>query len=203
MARWRSRLPHWEVAEHWHFITIRCQGSLPSEARRKIREIHEALSKIDPQHADFAQLQRQYFLSTEKYLHQNVGFAPFAQPATNRSCLEDWQGLNDDGWQVGEAVIMPNHLHGLIYPDKTHRPLREALIRFKGRSARRLNLILGRKGRFWQQDWFDRWMRHEGELGKTIDYIRQNPVKAKLVREWQDWPWRISQIEANHPTQTP
>tara|TARA_B110000003_G_C16288574_1_gene393931 strand:+ start:482 stop:598 length:117 start_codon:yes stop_codon:yes gene_type:complete len=35
-------------------------------------------------------------------------------------------------------------------------------------------------------------MRHEGELTKTIRYIRNNPVKAKLVSEWSDYHWRIS-----------
>ncbi len=198
MSRWRGRLPHWEVAERWHFITIRCQGSLPPEARVKIREIHRALSQITATDPEFAQLQRQYFLSTEKYLDQNFGFAPFVQTTANRSCLEDLERLEGDGWLVGEAVIMPNHLHCVIYPGEKHLPLREALSRLKGRSARRLNVLLKRQGRFWQQDWFDRWMRNEAELDKTINYIRQNPVKAKLVDDWRDYPWRISKYDASY-----
>ena len=171
--RWRSRLPHWEVEGHWHFVTIRCHGSLPAVAKLKLREIHTSLAEIDPQSEAFQQLQRRYFLTTEKYLDAVIA-------------------MGDEGWLVGEATVMPNHIHLLILRQNSDFSLKEILERFKGRSARWINQALGRSGRFWQEDWFDRWMRHEGELTKTIDYIRNNPVKAKLVSEWKDYRWRIS-----------
>ena len=40
-------------------------------------------------------------------------------------------------------------------------------------------------------------MRHEGELRKTVAYIRNNAVKTQMVRQWRTYPWRISrELEA-------
>jgi putative transposase len=62
---------------------------------------------------------------------------------------------------------------------------------FKGRTALVANRILGRTGEFWQSEWFDHWTRDDTETARVTAYIRQNPVKAGLVRQWQDWPWRL------------
>lgn len=190
--RWRSRLPHWEVAGHWHFVTIRCHGSLPSIAKIKLRAIHESLQQIDAQSEEFHQQQRRYFITTEKYLDVGSGFAPFTENAACERCLDAFKVIEKEGWLVGEATVMPNHVHLLILCENSPYSLKEILERFKGRSARWINQLSNRSGRFWQEDWFDRWMRNEGELTKTIAYIRNNPVKAKLVKEWSDYRWRIS-----------
>ena len=88
---------------------------------------------------------------------------------------------------------MPNHVHFLIFPTEGAMPLKKAVERFKGRRAREVNRILGREGRFWQQDWFDRWMRDEAERARTVEYIRMNPVKAGMVKDWRKYPGRISE----------
>jgi hypothetical protein len=67
--------------------------------------------------------------------------------------------------------------------------LSKALRQIKGRSARACNLALGKSGTFWQRDWFDRWMRSDSELAKVRRYIEQNPVKARLVKKANDYPW--------------
>jgi REP element-mobilizing transposase RayT len=59
----------------------------------------------------------------------------------------------------------------------------------KGRTARRINLALGRTGMLWQREWFDRWMRDDDEWERSVAYIHQNPVKAGLARSWQDHLW--------------
>lgn len=100
--------------------------------------------------------------------------------------------MENDGWLVGEAVVMPNHLHLLIRRKVSSYSLREVLIRFKGRSSHSINREIDRSGKLWQQDWFDRWMRHDAECRKVIEYIRQNPVKARLCDQWDAYPWRIS-----------
>ena len=194
-ARWRSQLPHWEVRGHWHFVTIRCQGSLPAQAREKVKNIHRSLQEIEANDPAFAQLQRQYFLTTEKYLDSAEGFAPLTTSAICERMLSALEKVEEDGWHLGEAVIMPNHLHFLIIQQPVPSlPLKETIERLKGRSARWANQELKRSGRFWQEDWFDRWMRHESERLKTIRYIRNNPVKARLARNWNDYPWRISRF---------
>jgi REP element-mobilizing transposase RayT len=158
----------------------------------KLLEIHRSLQSVDSQSEDFHQLQRRYFLTTEKYLDAGAGFAPFVESGPCEACLEAVITMETEGWLVGEATVMPNHLHLLILRQDSEFSLKEILKRFKGRSARGINQALERSGRFWQEDWFDRWMRHEAELTKTIAYIRNNPVKAKLASQWRDYRWRIS-----------
>ena len=65
-----------------------------------------------------------------------------------------------------------------------------AIVRgWKSFTARRANEQLGRSGPFWHADYFDRYMRNEDQLNRTIEYVEQNPVKAGLVSNAADWPW--------------
>jgi len=180
-SKWRSQLPHWEVRGAWHFITIRCAGSLPKTAQDRIREIRDQLEAIDPNSPDFSQLQRQYFLTAEKYLDAGSGFAPFTTPVLCRTTITAMQKTETEGWHVGDGVLMPNHVHLLMRKKSdSGLDLKSAVQRMKGRSARSANIALNRTGRFWQEDWFDRWMRDESEYERTRSYIENNPVKAHL-----------------------
>ncbi len=164
----------------------------------RVREIHTNLQSIEPASPQFAALQRQYFSTCEKYLDRHEGFAPITSAphdATATALLAAWRGLAAPtaGWLVTHAVAMPNHVHFIMAPHReSPAPLRTALRAWKGRVARQANLALGRTGAFWQSDWFDRWLRTDAEEARVIDYIQQNPVKAGLVRQWTDWPHRIS-----------
>jgi REP element-mobilizing transposase RayT len=59
----------------------------------------------------------------------------------------------------------------------------------KRHTAREANLRLGRSGAFWQTESYDRYSRDHEEWWRTIRYVLNNPVKAGLVQDWQDWPW--------------
>ncbi len=61
--------------------------------------------------------------------------------------------------------------------------------RIKGSSARYINLALDRKGTLWQKDSYDHYVRNEREWRNILSYILENPVKAKLVKHWKDWPY--------------
>lgn len=56
-------------------------------------------------------------------------------------------------------------------------------------TARRANPLLGRSGAFWQDESYDHVIRDSPELERTISYVINNPVKAKLVTSWDLWPW--------------
>lgn len=59
----------------------------------------------------------------------------------------------------------------------------------KGWTARCCNLELERRGQFWQHESFDHVIRNQAEWEKIVDYVVNNPVKAGLVNEWQNWKW--------------
>ena len=90
-------------------------------------------------------------------------------------------------WEPVEYAIMPNHIHLLVA--LTESSLRPTMISFKRWTAGKAIAMLGLKTRpFWQEEWFDHWVRTDLEYTRIIEYIRANPVKAGLVRDYRDWP---------------
>jgi len=57
----------------------------------------------------------------------------------------------------------------------------------KSYTANQANRLLGRSGRFWQDESYDHWVRNDTELARIVDYIAANPVRANLVEEPKDW----------------
>ena len=84
-------------------------------------------------------------------------------------------------------VVMPNHVHLAVEIWQT--PLVELMRDWKGYSARRINRLLGRCGKLWQDDYWDRYLRDEAHYRKVVHYIEWNPVKAGLVPSPEQWPF--------------
>ncbi len=59
----------------------------------------------------------------------------------------------------------------------------------KGYSAHEANGVLKRQGKFWQAESYDHFVRDGAELERIIYYVVNNPVKAGLVDDWDQWPW--------------
>lgn len=84
--------------------------------------------------------------------------------------------------------VMPNPVHVVI--DISNREsLTKIVGSWKSFTAKRANGRLKRSGSFWHADYFDRYMRNEDHLTRTIEYVEENPVKAGLVAKASDWPW--------------
>lgn len=100
--------------------------------------------------------------------------------------------------------IMPNHVHILIDTKQQLEQINNDFIAdipegyvqldkimqlIKGSIARYANLALGRTGKFWQRDSYDHYIRNEKEWQNILAYILNNPVKAGLVKDWENWPY--------------
>ncbi|OLE14760.1 MAG: hypothetical protein AUG89_00625 [Acidobacteria bacterium 13_1_20CM_4_56_7] len=95
-------------------------------------------------------------------------------------------------YQLRAVVVMPDHVHLILTPlDDGTGPisLPEILQEIKSVSAHRINKYLGRKGRLWQEESFDRAMRETENTRGRIEYILGNPVRAGLVRNPYDYTW--------------
>ena len=82
---------------------------------------------------------------------------------------------------------MPNHVHLLAAP-RFRYSLSDIMHSIKSYTAQEANKILGRKGRFWFEDYFDRYVRNAKHFENAVNYIAGNPVRAGLcvsAREWQ------------------
>lgn len=96
-------------------------------------------------------------------------------------------------YELVAYVVMANHVHLLIWPRIAPERLLKSL---KGSTAREANRLLGRTGEsFWQKESYDHWVRNPIELEKIRGYIENNPVKAGLVENPQDYPRSSADVE--------
>ena len=89
-------------------------------------------------------------------------------------------------WNVIAAVLMPDHLHLLIAPNDRELPAGNA----SGAIKRWMRQELAATWQ-WQPGSFDRLIRSDESAEEKWQYIRENPARAGLVKNWQDWPYRI------------
>jgi len=75
---------------------------------------------------------------------------------------------------------MPNHVHILFRLLEVYR-LESVVQSWKGFTAREINKRLGRRGKLWEDDYWDRLIRNQKHWAQCRDYIFDNPVKAKLL----------------------
>jgi hypothetical protein len=56
-------------------------------------------------------------------------------------------------------------------------------------TAKRLLAQVERSGSLWQEEFFDHVLRSEESFAEKWDYVRNNPVRARLVERAEDWPY--------------
>ena len=103
--------------------------------------------------------------------------------------------LKEDGtkFELHTVAVMPDHVHLLLSPlrswDGWNYSLPQIMHALKGTSARKINVLLARRGPVWQEEFFDHVLRSNASLAEKADYICQNPVRAGLVEMEDEYPW--------------
>lgn len=96
-------------------------------------------------------------------------------------------------YYVHVVVVMPDHVHLVMtLPhalDNRALPLAEAMKGIKGVSSRRIKQLLGRQEPVWLIESYDHIVRRSEGLEHTCEYVLQNPVRAGLVANPDDYPW--------------
>ena len=97
------------------------------------------------------------------------------------------------GIGVGRYVIMPDHVH-LFVRGNLDFSLRQWVRLLK----RKLSTEIVAAPPHWQHGFFDHLIRHSESYAQKWEYIRQNPVRAGLVSNSDQWPWQgeIVRLEA-------
>jgi putative transposase len=107
--------------------------------------------------------------------------------------------------ELGEFVVMPNHVHGIIFmidnsdvgaekregfkpsPTEKRYGLTEVIRALKTFSARRINQKRNVKGvAVWQRTFHDRAIRNEVELNILREYVLHNPARWAEDRYFSD-----------------
>lgn len=125
-------------------------------------------------------------------LDRGEGTRPLADPASARIVEEAVRHFDGDRFRLFAWVAMPNHVHVVVEPMGVS--LGRIVRSWKAFSAAQINKTTGARGSFWARDYFNRYMRDEDDLWRTIDYVERNPVAAGLVGSPEDWPWSSARL---------
>ncbi len=201
-------LPHIHLPNASYFITFRLADSLPVEMLARMREAYEEQERL---------LKSQFsgqILAEERYKLQKLFCAKYdaaldkaehgpkwlAEPRFAELVSERIRKLEPEHYHLHIYCIMHNHVHLLIdqqdipepqQPVSGHRytALSHAMRALKGSTGYASARLLGRKGAFWTHESYDHVVRDEKEFERIANYIVNNPVKAGLAKNWQDWPY--------------
>lgn len=190
---WFTRhIPHFDSPNVYQGITLRLHDSLPQKV------IKSLISEIDEKSVSRSVRQRR-----EELLNAGNGSCYLQNPEIAGLVQGALQYFHQQRYELIAWVIMPNHLHTLILPYQDHS-LSTIIHSWKSYTAHEANKILVRKGKFWADNYFDRYIRNDKHYMATINYIHNNPVKAGLSTKPEDWPfssareWWIQQQD-HHP----
>ena len=164
-CEYRRRLPHLQKADAALFVTFCTNGQvLPGQARDIVLEHWLREGGVRPSRqcgAGALARERPKVFTSRIHLHA--------------------------------VVVMPDHVHALLTPlrdpDGWSFPLVDILQCCKSTTAHRINRLLQLSGPVWEEESFDHVLRSEESLAQKCEYIRQNPLKAGLVAQAEDYRW--------------
>ena len=177
---WHNRgyLPHFDGGEVLQFITVHLGDALPFAVLERWKT---EVSRAKDEDAKTALFRR-----AEKYVDLGFGSCFLRQDRIAAQAQESLVRHHLKRYKLIAWVIMPNHAHFLIKPLGGHS-LSAIMKNCKSFTAHECNRLLDRTGKFWQEDYYDRYIRDRDHFEKAINYIEMNPVKAELCEKPNDW----------------
>jgi REP element-mobilizing transposase RayT len=173
-AEWhsRGRTPHWEAGDVPQSVIFRLADSLPKAV-------------LESKMADeTSALRRGRFESLLDAGHGEGVLARSEVGAIVEGALLHFDGAR---YALHAWCVMPNHVHVLFTPASTVA-LSSIVHSWKSFTAKAINVALGRQGRLWCEEYFDRAIRDGEHFERARSYIEENPVKAGLCTTPADWP---------------
>ena len=168
-------LPHRDEPGLIQFVTFRLADAFPAELRSE----WESLLKIEDD--------RKRRIELEAYLDKGRGACHLRRSKIAKLVEASLLFRNYAQYELRAWVIMPNHVHLLFLVQDV--PMWQLVDAWKGYTAKEANKILGRGGQFWQDGFWDTYMRDGEHESRTRRYVENNPMKAKLVATPKEWPW--------------
>ena len=171
---WHSRgyLPHLDAGnERTQSVTFRLADSVP---RQTVVRWQEEL-----QHKPEAKRALALYQLVETFLDAGYGACYLRDPQIAELVESALLFFDGERYTMHAWVVMPNHVHALFTPAPAWS-LSDIMLSWKSFTGRKANEFLGRSGQFWQEDYFDRYVRSENHYHDVLAYIERNPVKAGL-----------------------
>lgn len=199
----RGYLPHVKREGARYFVTFRLADSLPREVLLRIkakRALRLAAlngsgtakpkdSGPGPASDSIKEIERDYFRELEAYLDRGEGQCWLRRPEIARIVSEALKFFYGQRYDLNAWVVMPNHVHVVFWPlpNQTVSRIVQSWKRYTAREANKVLQLTGKA--FWQPEPFDHWIRDDAECARFCSYVIHNPVKARLCRTVEEWPW--------------
>jgi REP element-mobilizing transposase RayT len=126
-----------------------------------------------------------YFVTTCTANRRHI----LATEAIHESLLHFAQEGPEHGAWIGAYVLMPDHVHAFVAIDDQKVSLSVWMKSLKNALSKTM-----RSKRIpaphWQKTFFDHVLRGADSYTEKWHYVRENPVRAGLVRQWQDCPFQ-------------
>jgi REP element-mobilizing transposase RayT len=106
----------------------------------------------------------------------------------HESFLRFGQEDSTRGAWIGAYVLMPDHLHLFVTTDNEKITLARWMKSLKNSISKTLRLE-GVRSPHWQKTFFDHLLRSGESYSEKWNYVRENPVRAGLVKQAEDWPF--------------
>jgi REP element-mobilizing transposase RayT len=208
----RRRLPHWEVPGNTLFVTACLAGSMPAAALLDVRRFNNRLTGITRPADCPASVWRQRcdavaFRRRDVWLDRIRDGCILGEPRIAKIVQDAILHFHGHRYDVLAYVVMPSHLHWVFQPRREwvekelsqgeQRSPREVIMHsLLSFTALAVNRALGRSGALWQSESYDRCLRSDQELIQVMQYVENNPVKAGLCRQPEEWAfssarWRL------------
>lgn len=202
----RRNLPHREYENAVYFMTVCLKGALPKKKVQQLKNQRiEEIEFLKNQGCSEEELQKElnklgefYFGKFDALLDDNaMGVSWLKEDKIAQIWHDALFHFDEERYKIICSTIMSNHVHFIFH--KLDRTLSKIMQSIKTYSGRRANKILDRHcASFWQDESFDRTIRHRPDLIAKINYVLNNPIKAGLVKEWKDWKWNYIRPEYKH-----
>ncbi len=207
-------LPHIQPKYEIFFITFTLYNKTISEFYKSLKQEQDILldklliQKNEKAYIKISNIRKKYFAKFDDFINKLDSSKNYL---SNKECanivVKKLQQFDSSTYKLLAYCIMPNHVHILIdtniqkkYITKisdNYIHIGKIMQKIKGASAREINILLKKKGKFWLRDYYDHYVRNEKELTNIVNYIKLNPVKAGLVKNWKDWNYTFVSENCN------
>ena len=188
-----GNLPHWYQSGVTYFVTFRTEDSVPQELARSWYAQRDAWLRregIDPDSDTWKKaLQRQPELERAfhqtftrqfmEYLDRGYGATVLRRADLAKIVGDSLVHFDAQRYHLGDFIVMPNHVHLLVCLLGATE-IEGQCWSWKKFTAGKINRVLGRRGRFWQEESFDHLVRSAEQFVAFQVYIAENPKKANL-----------------------
>lgn len=190
----QRKLPHLQPEGCILAITIRYRFDLPNDVLMMLHKMKKEYNEIKKnlQQEEYINFKDYSYEMYDDYLSKyNSCKINLLQPEYLSKIKENLHEWQDKKYFLYAYCVMPNHVHILLRPltdeNGSFYALSGIIHTFKRRTSGFFAKLPHYRSPFWQNEYYDHAIRDERDFSNQLQYILNNPVKAKFVEDYKSW----------------